>query len=376
MRKPCGTRNERGMALGLAVVALVVIGGLVAAALTVGVPEQRGGRNAIKLDQAFVAAQEGVQLQVANWKAGHAYNRMAVNDSASFGGMLPKSSGWYRGKVRKLSTSLFLVESEGFSADSQARQQVGLLVRLRVVEFGFRAAVTVQGTIVASGTPVIDGNDRAPTGWTECGPLQPAKAAVRLKSLSEVTFNGSAKAYGNPTVIEQPNLNADSLLSFGNGLKFDDLAAMATLVLMPSTYAGMAPVSVGTTCTTGVPTNWGDPKNPSMPCGSYFPIILFKGTNATRLSTGVGQGILLVEGNLSIDGNFEFFGPILVKGGFSINGIGNKITGALQAANGGTIENFVGGGAAISYSSCALMKSLNANAPGFPVRQRSWVEMP
>jgi hypothetical protein len=377
MRKRSGMMNERGIALGIAVVALVVIGGLVAAALLVGVPEQRGGRNTIKLEQAFSSAQQGVHFQVAGWKPGHAYNKMAVNDSASFSGTLAKKSGWYRGKVRRLSSSLFLVESEGFSADSLTRQQVGLLVRLRLFELGIRAAVTIQGTIQVSGNPTVDGNDRIPTGWSGCGPLKPPEAGVRLRSLSDVTVQGAAKVLGSPPVEVDSTITGQSLLTFGNGLKFDDLAAMATLVLTPATYNGMAPAFSMGTCNTAVQSNWGDPKNPASACGSYFPIILFKGSSPTKLTTGVGQGILLVEGDLSMAGNVEFYGPIIVKGGISVTGNGNKINGGIVAANGGTIDNnLVGGVANVNYSSCALAKALQINAPGFPVRERSWVEMP
>jgi len=52
-------RNERGMALGLAIVALVVGGALIAGALFAGTQEQRLGENARRLQQSFGVAEGG-----------------------------------------------------------------------------------------------------------------------------------------------------------------------------------------------------------------------------------------------------------------------------------------------------------------------------
>ena len=51
--------NERGMALGIALFALIILGGLVSSAFFIGVQEQRIGRNTVKLQQAFSAADGG-----------------------------------------------------------------------------------------------------------------------------------------------------------------------------------------------------------------------------------------------------------------------------------------------------------------------------
>src|SRR5436190_7953524 len=73
-------RNERGIALAVTIFALVVVGGLVAAAFFVGVQEQRVGRNTIKLGQAFSAADGGAESVVSNWTSA-VYSNMVVGDS-------------------------------------------------------------------------------------------------------------------------------------------------------------------------------------------------------------------------------------------------------------------------------------------------------
>ena len=50
-----------------------------------------------------------------------------------------------------------------------------------------------------------------------------------------------------------------------------------------------------------VATNWGAPTVKTSPCFNYFPIIYHYGR--PQLSgSGAGQGILLVEGNLTVTG--------------------------------------------------------------------------
>src|SRR3989338_4395541 len=119
-------RNERGIALAVAIFALVVVGGLVSAAFFVGVQEQRVGRNTVKLGQAFTAADGGAQ-EVVNALNPMVYNTIATGDSIVIGRTaMASGAGWYRGAVRRLNTELFLVRVEGFSSDSTARQSVGV----------------------------------------------------------------------------------------------------------------------------------------------------------------------------------------------------------------------------------------------------------
>src|SRR5881296_3081089 len=53
-------RDERGMALALAIFALVVVGALVAGAFFAGTQEQRVGENWRRLQQSFGAAETGI----------------------------------------------------------------------------------------------------------------------------------------------------------------------------------------------------------------------------------------------------------------------------------------------------------------------------
>src|SRR5439155_249547 len=60
-------QNERGMALALAIFALVVVGALVAGAFFAGTQEQRVGENWRRLQQSFGAAETGLNEVIRNW---------------------------------------------------------------------------------------------------------------------------------------------------------------------------------------------------------------------------------------------------------------------------------------------------------------------
>src|SRR5438128_8799240 len=60
-------QNERGMALAVAIFALVVVGALVAGALFAGTQEQRVGENWRRLTESFGAAETGLNEVIRNW---------------------------------------------------------------------------------------------------------------------------------------------------------------------------------------------------------------------------------------------------------------------------------------------------------------------
>ena len=81
----------------------------------------------------------------------------------------------------------------------------------------------------------------------------------------------------------------------------------------------------------GRTSNWGDPFTPTSPCFSRFPIIHAQA--GLTINGELGQGILLVEGDLAVQGGFEFFGIVMVRGKLKTNGTGGHFNGAVMAAN-------------------------------------------
>jgi hypothetical protein len=373
------THNERGIALVLAIFALVVVGGLVAGAFFVGMQEQTVGKNTVKQQQAFGAADGGTQGVVANWTNNTAaYSGLTIGDSTPHTltqTWLADSSGWYRYYVKRLSNTLYLVSSEGFSRDSTGRQRVGGLVRLRTLELVFKAALEIQAATQIGGSSAIDGSDHAPTGWTGCLDLQPTLGGVAMKDTTLLTFSGGGpEKYlsGSPLVKKDTTLTTAGLTTFGSA-SFNDLAALANKTFTNPGTIKIQPSLSGAACNTGDLNNWGDPLNPTLACGAYFPIIYVNGD--VSINGVQGQGILVVSGDLSVQGGFEFYGPVIVKGHLKTTGTGGHFNGGVIAADVDLEPNSILGGALINYNSCALMKALTNSAVGGLMNERGWVNL-
>lgn len=366
-------RNERGIALVVAIFALVVIGALVAGSFFVGTQEQRIGLNTLTAQQAMTAAEQGATIQVAGWDAATA-NDLAVGDSATFSGTLASDVGWYRGSVVRLNSMLFLVRSEGFSADSASRQHVGMLVRLRPIEIDIQAALSTQGATRIGGSSYIDGNDQAPSAWTGCPALLPPLPGARIPDPSDITTSGCKNLScvdGDPKIEGDTTITTTSLTTFGD-VQFDELRSMATKILPGGTWK-IEPTSSGGTCNTAPLDNWGSPLDPTGPCGNYFPIVWSDGD--LNINGVQGQGILIVNGDLNVQGNFEFMGPVIVRNILSTQGTGGHFNGGVIAANVNLEQNTVLGNAVVNFSSCAVARALNGSAPGTPLVERSWANL-
>jgi hypothetical protein len=221
----------------------------------------------------------------------------------------------------------------------------------------------------------VDGNDKVPFGWSDCPPPGPPLAGVRLPAATLLTTGagcaGLACIAGSPPVAVDTALAPATLGRFGD-VDFDALHAMAT-----KTIAGGArkiePSTTGGVCTVGDPDNWGSPLQPAGPCGGYFPLVWVDG--ALSVNGAQGQGVLVVNGDLLIQGNFEFYGPVIVRGRLRTAGTGGRITGGLVAVAQGLAPHELHGNAMVQYSRCALDRALIGSSRASLLRQRSWANL-
>ena len=367
--------NERGIALAVAIFALVVVGGLVAGSLFVATQEQRVGRNTLQQQTAFNAAEGATQEVLLNWATG-TYNSMNVGGTVTTTGTAP-GGGWYRRSVQRLSQMIYVVRTDGFNRDSTSRQRVGSLMRLRPLAFSIQAALTTQGQVRLGGSSQISGSDQQPTGWADCPALAPTEAGIKMPDpslLNSQNCQNQNCITGDPPVEKDTTITGESLTMVGD-IPFDSLKTFATKIVYPSGTPKIQPVWNLTTlaCTTANQYNWGRPTLPAGPCGNYFPIIW---VNSSISINGIeGQGVLVVNGDLDVQGGFSFFGPVIVRGVLNTQGTGGHFNGGVIAANVNLDQNVVLGDAVINYSTCALIKALTASATAFQMRERSWVNL-
>ena len=375
-------RNERGIALAIAIFALVVVGALVAGAFFAGTQEQRLAENAKRVTQSFGIAEAGVTEQVRLWDPVRFNQQRAYPlDSAVVAqATAPWRTGSYGGYVYKLNNNLFLTDIQGSDTASRtgrvrgsgARQRLGLLTRIRPLDIDVQASLTTQGDVAVRGNSEVNGDDVNPTGWVNCDPPGAPMAAIRTSQSGEVDTDGNGTVSG--IVLQDPTLTPATFTVFGD-VTFQDLVDRAQVTLSGGTYR-IEPSLVGGECNKDDDLNWGDGLVPTNPCGTYFPIVYVDGDLTTN---GVqGQGILLVRGNLNVQGSFEFFGIAIALGEFTTAGGGTSIAhfwGGVLAQNASLDTQNLSGQATLNYSACAIQRALQATGVTAPLRSRGWVAL-
>jgi hypothetical protein len=388
--------NERGMALAVAIFALVVIGALVAGAFYASTLEQRTGRNSIYAAEAAQAAETGPMAVLANWNQ-YVNNNMAIGATTPIGtSPLGVGSGLtYTVNATRLNNNIFLLTSLGSKTDGAgnelARSTVATIARLSFVNANAKAAVTVTKPITFNGNAFqVTGYDSIPKGWDKdsLGNADPNcskgadQAGIRSATTTGANNGDLTKIDGAPDVVaNDPTVNSDFFNIFGD-VTFDELKKNADIVITATTPQTPAPSLMAAApfrCNVSDMNNWGEPERTAgyvKACSTYFPIIYASGSQLKMAGGARGQGLLLIEGDLEIVGGFEFSGLIVAKGGIKIAGTGNKITGALLAQDVDLGDkNTISGNTTLQFSSCAINKAVMGSAFAEPIAFRSWAQL-
>jgi hypothetical protein len=370
--------REHGFALAVSIFALVIIAALITGIFFAAQQEWKIGLNSVSSQRAFSAADAGINNAIANWNM--SWNGLATNATATFSGSLPSGTGTYSGTIQRLNPQLFFVQVTGTDGNHLATRTLGALSRLKYVNISVRGAVTTQNGLKIGGSTFINGVDTNPSGWS-CNAVNDTMPGIDTGDSTEIQRSGCNNyscVQGKPQVKQDSTITDSTFLQFGD-FSWNDLVTMATKVYNTSygPASDFGPVGTAATCTTSVQDNWGDPMVPPSVagCAGYFPIIYVNGD--FKATGGYGQGILIVNGNLSVQGGFQFFGPVLVKGTLTTQGTGGHFNGGVMASNliDSTSQSDILGNAVVTYSSCALFKALQANSPGRWLRQRSWEDL-
>jgi hypothetical protein len=95
-----------------------------------------------------------------------------------------------------------------------------------------------------------------------------------------------------------------------------------------------------------------------------------------RLGNAVGQGILLVDGDLEVSGTFDFYGVVVALGQADFKGT-TDITGGIMVRNGvyAGEETWLRGGTSLQYSSCSAARAISHAVVAHPLAGRHWFEV-
>ncbi len=368
------SRHERGFALVGAVFALVIIAALIAGAFFASRQENTVGRNTQTYQRSFGAAEAGMATTVANWQTG-TFNGLNVGDSSSASGTLPGNGGSYSAVVKRLDNQLFLIRTTGTDPSGKGSRTLATLAKLNLIQMNFAASLTTRNSLKIGGSSLIDGRNTAPSGWG-CPPVTDTIPGITTRDSSQITRSGCNNwncVIGKPDVKSDTSINDSTFFKYGNQT-WNDLIAMAT-INYSSGSIGHDSLANGT-CDTGNSGNWGEPLRGAgtvAPCYNYFPIIYINGS--AHFTGGAGQGILLVEGDLDVTGQFAFYGPVIVRGHLTTSGQGGHFNGGVMSADVDLGQTSILGNAVMTYSSCAITSALQGNSNGRQINSRSWAEI-
>lgn len=369
------TRSRPGVALVMAVVAMAVLGTLVAGVFFAALREQRDGRDAIHRVQALAAAEYGVAVASSprSWRSwwnitarrGPLRDMVFELDSATVDSV----------RLWKLERNSFILVSTGSAGDAaaRARRRIALLLALRIPRLRARSAAIVRYGIVVADSSLVTGRDSVPTGW-DCPPAgvePPAVIAQAASLLDESACTLLPCVDGSPPLgIDSLAAKADTYERFG-AFERDSIADAALQLAADAVLSAPSPsLDAAGECDVARIDNLGDPLRvlgAASPCADYFPVLHAPGN--MRIEGGAGQGMLLVDGNLIIGSGARFSGVAVVRGVLEITEY-SKLAGAILASS-----VVVRGGSRVSYSSCAVERALRGAAEPVVPEGPAWSEL-
>ncbi len=382
-------RMRDGFALPGAILALLIIAALVTGGAYAAMLEDRSSTSVDFSQKAFLAAERGIQ-DVLGTKTRPYFEAIgpvgAVDTIGPVTFAVGNTNAQYTVYVRRVATRLFKVDSEGEVLSggryAGATRRLSEMMRIAYTYVPKDRAVTTQDQMTLRGASAIKGTDYVPPGWTACSDMGDRTGVVSYDTTTiDVPPSGGPNSglSGSPRMDEDATLDSLKFIQYGD-MNLDDLKSWAQKVYSPGTYNGMAPVASGGVCDQGVQSNWGDPQNTSGACHYYWPIV--HATGDLHLSSGYGQGILIVDGNLHLSGNFEFSGLVFVYGAFTSTGMGNKVSGSVNILGSSAIDSELqitgAGKTEVQLSSCAIERAHRYNdrfARPIPLAERRFVDL-
>lgn len=378
-------KRREGFALAVAMVAIVVIGALIAGAFFTSTQEYRIGRNSLMDQRAFAAAETGVNEPIQSFLKTKNVT-MAIGGTYTDTLTIPGGSYAVR-QFTKLDTTTYWVTADGYAGGRTgalaSHHRVNAIYRVAVPTFNILGALTVRGQVEVQGSSKVDGNDEIPPQWTTsgiCPTTGPGLAGVTAPDTS-IVCNGTCpenksekeRILGNPPQSQNPAAaDTNTYYKFGDQ-NWKTLTANADITLDAGNYKTL-PSLTGTQCNTSDVYNWGDPGRTTA-CADYFPIVYIKGDLKVQANSR-GQGVLLVDGSMEMAGGFEFNGILIVRNDIKSTGNGNKISGSAFAGNTYTTDNTsVSGNSEIQFSSCAIERAARGASVITRAKQRGFAEI-
>ena len=361
-------KDRRGFALLLTLLVLAVLSTLLAGGFFLARIELATGRGVGASTRALLRAEQGIDAVLSPWTPRYDSLPFLVDTVLASG---PSGPGLLeRRTLTRLMERLFTVRSEaivtGPAGDTLARREVAVFVRTPVLQPDARAALSVADSVALAAGSRVSGVDTIPA-WPGCGP--PDSSVAALLSRDSTLVSGlpcPGCLQGTPSVLADSAFTSAALAQVGM-VGMGQLARRADLVARGTVTP--APVS-GASCLVSASGNWGDPAGGV--CGGWYPVIHAPGS--LTMAGGVGQGVLLVDGDLTLRGGAVFAGLALVRGRLLAGTGGGMVLGAVRAGSADLRAS--SGVLKIAYSTCVLRRVMGSATRPMPLPGHWWIEVP
>jgi hypothetical protein len=309
-----------------------------------------------------LAAESSVRAELARWRA-EGYRDMITGAVREVGtdALGPKFVGSSITTIERLAGPLYLLRAHAITEGGTEARAAVVVRGLELGELwtGFPAALATHAPIELWGDDAVVGfNYDIADGTGEGRCLTDA-----IREMQEVFGYAERAAILNLPASPPPALHLGPL----DGTDLQRLADRIEL----GTVAP-APIESSTGCDLAAAGNWGAPRRPWSRCGGYFPLIFAPGD--LHITGGAGQGVLVVRGDLTISGDAEFFGAVLVEGRLLLRDQA-QIFGAARVFDDAGLTLIEGAGR-LAYEPCALRAALAgalALNRAFRPADRAWV---
>jgi hypothetical protein len=379
MSSAAAADSRGGFALPAAIMALVLLSALVAGALFVSTEELRSGRSDTIEQRALAAAEAALDSAVLAWD-----RRRNTSDSV---GARRTSATVAAAPNATVSVSIVRVDRRAVLVSATAsaggdgraipaRHTVASSLRLVGPRVRVRAALITRGPVVIDGGSIDGGDSATVPDVTRVCPAGEPGAGIIVPDVASVVCAGCATDY-SPSVTGSPAIDASGVVDASMPDLGDEtratLTSRATIDLAAGTFTPASSMTAGD-CDRADRLNWGDPSGRTL-CSEWYPIVHVRG-DAVIAAGGVGQGILLVDGSLRVEGGARFVGIVVAGGAVIVDGVGAGIDGIVYAlGTDASSASRVVNGAAIRYVSCAVQRAALGAARLVRTKGRSWVEL-
>jgi hypothetical protein len=380
-RRGACPRPRSGVALPAALGALALLGALSVAGVLATRDEGRAARALAAAVAARAAAEGALGEALARWPATRNTTLAIGATEAAPSTVAPSATV----RATRLAPRAFLLDARATEpsglpgAESIASRRLWLLVRLRHLTPALAGAITSAGHVEIDGGATVSGVDEPPPDWSDCASWSEAPAPVPAVAVPDRDSVSPA-----PDASLRGGLHAAP--DVGRGATFDRfgesswgvMAGAARVVLdggataspMPRTSAGVCVVD---------PASWGEPRRGHAAvasCERESPVVIARPPSLTLRGPARSQGLLLVDGDLHVEGPVEHTGLVVVRGIVRARAGALRVRGALMIANtNGRGTTVIGPGSEVTYSSCAVGRALIAASRPTPIRRRSWMEV-